>query len=80
MFSFIATIIIGGLAGYIAEKATGSNHGLIMNILIGIVGAVVGGWLVRFLGFSVEGGFIPSLIVATLGAILVLFVWRKIRS
>jgi uncharacterized membrane protein YeaQ/YmgE (transglycosylase-associated protein family) len=73
-------LIIGMIAGYIAEKATNSNHGLLTNMIVGVAGAFVGGKLGELLGFPMMGGFFRTLIVATLGAILVLYVWRKIRS
>ena len=48
--NFIAWIIIGGLAGWIAERVSGSDHGLLTNIVLGIVGATVGNWLLGLAG------------------------------
>jgi len=65
-------ILIGILAGWIAEKVMRRNHGLITNLAVGVVGALLGGFLAGFFGMSAYG-LIGSLIVATLGAILLLF-------
>ncbi|MGQ4272878.1 GlsB/YeaQ/YmgE family stress response membrane protein [Terrihabitans sp. B22-R8] len=77
---WIATIIIGILAGWIAEKVMSRDHGLFTNLLVGLIGAVVG----RFIAMSIFGvtysGWIESLIVSTIGAIVLLFLWGMIRG
>ncbi|WP_271896589.1 GlsB/YeaQ/YmgE family stress response membrane protein [Candidatus Phyllobacterium onerii] len=75
---FFGMLLIGFLAGYIAEKATNRNHGLLTNILVGIAGSFVGGTLAGLLDFNFYG-FFGNLIVATLGAILILWVFGKAR-
>ncbi len=74
----LAWIILGGLAGWIASMVTGDNPrmGIISNILVGIVGAALGGWLSgKLLGEAGVTGFnLSSLVVATLGAIVLLFI------
>lgn len=77
---FLGWIIIGIIAGFIAEKVTKSNHGLFMNLGVGLVGAFVGGYLADLLQLRLAGGIIDTMIVATVGAILVLFIYQKIRS
>lgn len=72
-------LVVGLIAGWIAEKATQSDHGLLTNLVVGIAGALVGGFLAKTLGL-VFFGFLGSLIVATLGAVLLLVVWRMIRG
>jgi uncharacterized membrane protein YeaQ/YmgE (transglycosylase-associated protein family) len=76
---FIGMLIIGILAGYIAEKVTSSDHGLLTNLLVGIAGSFVGGNLAGLLGLSYEGWWM-NLIVAAIGAVLLLWVWRSIRG
>ena len=76
---FIMAIIIGALAGWLAEKFTRSDHGLLMNIIMGIIGAVVGNFLLRLLGIGVYG-FLGNLISATIGAILVIVVYRAVTG
>ena len=73
-------IVIGLLAGYIAEKVTDSNHGLLTNLVVGLVGAFVGGIIANVIGIPPRVGFLADLVVATLGAILFLFVLRKVRG
>ena len=75
---FFGMLLIGFLAGYIAEKATNRNHGLFTNILVGIAGSFVGGTLAGLLDFNFYG-FFGNLIVATLGAILILWIFGKAR-
>jgi uncharacterized membrane protein YeaQ/YmgE (transglycosylase-associated protein family) len=77
---FLGMIVIGLLAGYIAEKVTESNHGLLKNLIVGLIGSFVGGIIANLIGIGPRIGFIANLVVATLGAILFLFIWRKIRG
>jgi len=74
---FIMAIIIGAIAGWLAEKFTRSDTGLLMNIVMGIIGAVVGNFLLRLLGIGVYG-FLGNLISATLGAVLVIVIYRAV--
>lgn len=76
---FFTMLIIGFLAGYIAEKATASEHGILTNILVGVAGAFVGGKLAEVMAVPVYG-FVRTLVAATIGAILILWIWRRIRS
>ena len=77
--SFFMAILVGAIAGWIAEKVTKANMGIFANIFMGILGAVVGNFLARQLGIDIYG-FWQNLISATLGAILVIFVYRAIRG
>lgn len=74
----ITMLIIGALAGWIAEKVTESNHGILTNILVGIAGAFVGGKFAELLQIPVVG-FFRLLICATIGAILLVWFWRALR-
>ncbi len=76
----IGFIIIGLIAGYVAERLTESNHGLIANLIVGLIGSFVGGIIANLIGAPPRVGFIANLVVATLGAILFLFLLRKIRG
>ena len=69
---FFGFLIIGILAGWIAEKVMHRNHGLLTNLIVGVVGAFIGGFLASAIGFD-NYGVIGSLITATIGAILLLF-------
>lgn len=79
---FIAWIVVGAIAGFIANQIMGSRGGLIMMVGLGIVGGLVGGFIatnVLNMG-SVDGINIESIFIATLGAILVVFVWNAIQG
>lgn len=80
--SIIAWIIVGIIAGWLAERITGRNHGLLTNLIVGIVGAMIGGFLVSsILGFRYEEGFnLPSIVVATVGAVVLLAIFGGIGS
>src|SRR5690606_35592532 len=76
---WIAAIIVGGLAGWIAEKIMKSSMGLIMNIVLGIVGALVLNWILIALTGGTLGGWIGQLIVGIVGACILIAVARMIR-
>jgi uncharacterized membrane protein YeaQ/YmgE (transglycosylase-associated protein family) len=80
--SILAWIIVGIIAGWLAERVTGRNHGLLTNLLVGIVGAFLGGFIFSsLLGFRYEEGFnLPSIVVATVGAVLLLAVTGGFRQ
>jgi uncharacterized membrane protein YeaQ/YmgE (transglycosylase-associated protein family) len=75
----IMSIIVGGLAGWIAEKVMKFDTGLVMNVVLGIVGAVVGNFLLGLLGIGL-GGIVGQLIVAVVGACILIAAYRAIKS
>jgi uncharacterized membrane protein YeaQ/YmgE (transglycosylase-associated protein family) len=79
--SYIAWILLGLIAGFIGSKIVNKEGaGLFLDIILGIVGAVVGGWLFSVFGASgVSGLNLYSLAVAVVGAIVVLVVYHAIR-
>jgi uncharacterized membrane protein YeaQ/YmgE (transglycosylase-associated protein family) len=76
---FFGMLIVGILAGYIAEKVTSSDHGLLTNLLVGIAGSFVGGTLANLLNIEFYG-WLGNLLVASIGAIVVLWIWRRFRD
>lgn len=74
----IGAIVIGILAGWIAEKVMARRHGLITNLIVGVIGSFVGAFLAHALGFTYVG-FWPSLVVSALGAIVLLFILGLFR-
>jgi uncharacterized membrane protein YeaQ/YmgE (transglycosylase-associated protein family) len=73
-------LVVGLVAGVLASMVMGGGYGLIGDIVIGIVGAFIGGWIFRMLGTSVPIGGLPGVIlVAFIGAVVLLFVLRLIR-
>lgn len=73
---FFGMLFIGFLAGWIAERTMNRNHGFLTNILVGIAGSFVGGTAASILGFQ-WFGFVGNLVVATLGAIGILWFFGK---
>lgn len=77
---WFAAIIVGALAGWIAEKLMKADHGLLTNIVLGIVGALVLNFLLLNLVGSTLGGWIGQLVVGVIGACLLIGGYRAIRS
>ncbi|MFY9804442.1 MAG: GlsB/YeaQ/YmgE family stress response membrane protein [Candidatus Acidiferrales bacterium] len=79
--SILAWIVLGLIAGFIGSKIVNkSGEGIVLDILLGIVGAVVGGWLFNRFGASgVSGVNLYSLLVAVIGSVVLLVVYHAIR-
>ena len=75
----IAWIFIGLIAGWLAHVILGGRGGLFGNLAVGLVGAIVGGFLFEKLSLHVMPDFWGNLITATIGAIVFLLIWRAIR-
>jgi uncharacterized membrane protein YeaQ/YmgE (transglycosylase-associated protein family) len=73
-------IFIGLIAGWLARQVLGGPGGLFHNLAVGLVGAIVGGFLFDKLNLHVMPDFWGALITATIGAIIFLLIWRPIRS
>ncbi len=81
--NIIAWIIFGALAGWIASKVmnTDAEQGAVANIIVGIIGAFVGGILMQVLGQSGVDGFnVRSFLVAIIGAVLLLAAYKALRK
>jgi uncharacterized membrane protein YeaQ/YmgE (transglycosylase-associated protein family) len=75
---WIAAIIIGGIAGWLAEKFMKSDMGVIMNIILGIVGAIVANFILSLFGVAL-GGWLGYLIAGFVGACILIALARMIR-
>jgi uncharacterized membrane protein YeaQ/YmgE (transglycosylase-associated protein family) len=73
----VAWVVIGLIAGWIATSIMGGSRGVLWNSLIGMVGALVGGLLFSLLGLGGASNFVGSIVIATVGAILILAIVRK---
>ena len=74
-------LIVGLIAGWLTGKIMGGpGKGILMDIILGLVGALAGGFLMRILGFSAEGGMIYTIIVAVIGAVVVTWIFRKMTA
>lgn len=76
---WIAAIIFGGIAGWLAEQFMKSDMGLLMNIVLGIVGAAVASAIFGFFGIAL-GGWIGYVIAGFVGACLLIWIVRAFRS
>jgi len=81
MGGIITSLIVGGIAGWLAGVIMkGKGQGILINIIVGIVGGVLGAWLFGLLGFSIGPGLVSSVVTATIGAVVLLFVVSKLKS
>ena len=80
----LGTLLIGALAGWIAEKIMKADHGLLTNIVVGVAGSFAGGFLANALGLRLgeifQGWFWGNLIVSVIGACILISVYRMIRA
>ncbi len=80
MNGLLAWIVVGLVAGVLASLVMGGGYGIIGDIIIGIVGAFIGGWLFSARGISSPmGGMGGQILVAFIGAVVLLFLLRLIR-
>ena len=76
----IYIIVVGLIAGWAAGKIMkGAGYGVLVDILLGIAGAIFGNWVLRLLGIYTSGGLIPSILVAILGAVLLVVIVRALK-
>ena len=76
---FFGMLLIGFIAGYVAERTMSRDHGLFTNVLVGIAGSFVGGTLAGLLGIQYYG-FAGNLVVAIVGAVLILWIFSRSKS
>jgi len=78
---WIGYIIIGGIAGWIAGKIVkGRGSGIVMNIVIGVIGALIGGFLLSFFVDTASGGWWFTLFTAILGSVILLWIVSRVRK
>lgn len=83
MDTFIYTIIVGGIAGWLASMVTGTNErmGCLLNIVAGVVGGFIGGWIFQKTGMQMPGGvWVGPIVVAFVGAAVLLGVVRLLTG
>lgn len=81
--SILVWVIFGGIAGWLASMVAGTNksQGLLGNIVVGVLGAFVGGWVMSLLGYGTVTEFnLYGLLVAVAGAVLLLFLWKVVSG
>lgn len=80
--SFLIYIIFGGLVGWIASliMKTDAQQGILLNIIVGIVGSVIGSWIFNFFGAGGVSGFnVGSFVVAIVGSVVLIAIVQAIR-
>jgi len=76
----IYILLVGLVAGWAAGKIMkGSGYGVLTDILLGIAGAIFASWILHVLGFYTSGGLIPIILVAILGAVLLVVIVRALK-
>jgi len=78
--NIITLIIVGAVAGFLADKVVKNTFGLIGDILIGIAGAFLGSWLFSLLGLSIGSGLLGEIIVAFVGAVVLLLIINMFKK
>ncbi|HEY1272926.1 MAG TPA: GlsB/YeaQ/YmgE family stress response membrane protein [Terriglobales bacterium] len=75
------TILVGLIAGWAAGKIMkGSGYGVLLDIVLGIVGAIVGNWILHLAGFYTTGGLLPTILVAIFGAVVLIALARALKK
>jgi uncharacterized membrane protein YeaQ/YmgE (transglycosylase-associated protein family) len=79
--NLITTIVVGLIAGFLASKLMKAKTGLLIDLILGVVGGILGGWLSSLIfGVNLMGGFsLTSILVALVGAVIVIAIYRLIR-
>jgi uncharacterized membrane protein YeaQ/YmgE (transglycosylase-associated protein family) len=78
---YVYIILVGLIAGWATGKIMkGSGYGLPVDILLGIAGAIVGSWILGLLGIYTSGGIVPSILVAILGAVVLVVIVRALKK
>ena len=81
MMWLLWVIIVGLIAGWAAGRIMGTGgYGPVIDILLGIAGAIVGGFLFHLFGHFSSGGLIPEIVIATVGAVILIWLSRKLKK
>jgi len=81
MILLIYLALVGLVAGWAAGKIMkGSGYGLVMDLALGVIGSLVGNWIMRVLGFVTPSNLVPQIVVAILGAVVVVAVVRMLKK
>jgi len=81
MMWILWVVIVGLIAGWAAGKIMGTGgYGPVIDILLGIAGAIVGGFLFHLFGLFSSGGLIPEIVIATVGAVFLIWLSRRLKK
>lgn len=73
-------VVVGAVAGFLASKMMKMDTGLVMTLVLGVVGGFVGGWGFGKLGLSLGGGMVGEIVVAAIGAVVLIWVYKLISN
>ena len=73
-------LLVGLIAGFLASRAVGVGGGLLLDMAVGVIGAFVGRWLFAYFGVNLGPGYVPEVIVAFVGAALLLLIIRALSG
>ena len=80
LIAILITVVIGGIIGWMASMLVkGRGLGLAGDIIVGIVGSVLGGWLLPDCGVSLGAGLVGTIITGVIGAVIILFIVKLIK-
>ncbi len=81
MEGLIYAVIVGLIAGWLAGQVMkGGGYGILVDILLGILGGIVGRWVFGVLGFHTDGRLVPSIIVSFVGAVILVWITRLVKK
>ena len=73
-------VVVGAIAGFLASKMMKMDIGLVMTLVLGVIGGLVGGWGFGKLGLSLGGGMVGEIVVAAIGAVVLIWVYRMVSN
>lgn len=77
---FVATIVVGIIAGWLAEKFMKYDMPIWQNLIVGLLGGALGSAVLGIIGYTTTGGIIAGILVAFAGACCILWIWKKITN
>lgn len=73
-------VLVGAIAGFLAGKVMKMDANLVMMIVLGVIGGLAGGWGFSFLGISLGAGMVGEIIVAAVGAVVLIWVYKMVAQ
>src|SRR5215470_16182691 len=77
---FLVLLVVGLIAGLLASRYVGSGRGLVVDVVIGMIGAFVGRWLFGLFNINLGPGVLPLIIEAFVGAVILLLIWSGLSG
>src|SRR5262245_17218505 len=77
---FLNLLVVGLIAGLLASRVVGSSRGVFVDVVIGVIGAFLGHWLFGLVNINLGPGVLPMIIVAFVGAVILLLIWAGLSG